>query len=195
MELLNKIDIDLFLWLNSMHTAWLDVVMYYVSTRWLWIPLYVFLAVYIWRKHHTRALLYILLTVLLILLSDQLSVFFKNYFLRLRPCHNPDLAAVIHLVNGKCGGMYGFVSSHAANAFALAAYVIMIARKDQNNLRWVMLAYACLVSYSRIYLGVHYPADVIGGALLGSLIGYVVFTLADQLACRNCLSNPFNFGK
>jgi undecaprenyl-diphosphatase len=112
----------------------------------------------------------------LILLADQTSVhLFKNMFERLRPCHNPMITDFVHTVHGKCGGQFGFVSSHAANSFALAVFSGLLLKSKYRYFLPLMVFWAAVVSYSRIYLGVHYPADVLGGAILGSILGIFVF--------------------
>jgi undecaprenyl-diphosphatase len=121
-------------------------------------------------------LIIIPLIILLITLADQSSVhLFKEVFERLRPCHNPELQEYIHLVKGHCGGKYGFISSHAANTFALAVFL-----KNIYRIRWLsvlLLSWATIVSYSRIYIGVHYPFDVIAGVVWGALLGYGIYRL------------------
>jgi undecaprenyl-diphosphatase len=112
----------------------------------------------------------------LITMSDQTSVhLFKETFQRLRPCQQDDIAGLVHLVNDYCGGMYGFVSSHASNSFGIAVFTgLFLARRYY----WIIiLAWAALVGYSRVYLGVHFPGDIIGGALLGSLLAYGLYRI------------------
>lgn len=94
--------------------------------------------------------------------------------MRLRPCHNPDIANLVHIVDGHCGGQFGFVSSHATNTFALAFFVGSLLKKHISWLLPLLLVWAGIVSYSRIYLGVHYPGDVLCGALLGVIIAKFV---------------------
>jgi undecaprenyl-diphosphatase len=128
------------------------------------------------------------LVALLISISDQLSVrAFKYVFERPRPCHEADLQPLIHLAAGRCGGAFGFVSSHAANSFALATFIWILLRGIYRWTGYVMFGYAVLVSYSRVYLGVHYPGDILAGGLLGVLAGglvYAVYVVWGRYLCR-----------
>lgn len=149
----------------------------WITGRFSWIPLYIVLVILVGLKFKKNALYIFPLITLLILLSDQTSVhLFKNVFMRLRPCHNPDIASMVHVVDG-CGGQYGFVSSHATNTFALAVFIGVLFKKQYNWLLPFMLIWAAVVSYSRIYVGVHYPGDILGGAVLGVIIANLVLWL------------------
>lgn len=148
----------------------------WISDRYSWIPFYIVLAVLIGLKFKWKLLILAPFITLVVLFSDQISVhFFKDVFMRLRPCHNPLITDLVHIVNNHCGGQYGFVSSHAANTFALACFVGLVLK---NHFKWMLpflLAWATIVSYSRIYLGVHYPGDIFVGAILGTLIGFLIY--------------------
>ncbi len=151
--------------------------MYWASTRFIWIPLYLLFFFLAFKQVGPRIWLVAAAAILLILLSDQLSVHaFKNVFLRLRPCYEPLLEGKIHLT-GACGGTYGFVSSHAANTFALAMFLCLLFRSRIKYFGLFIFCWALFVSYSRIYNGVHYPADVAVGAVLGMGVGAAVFKL------------------
>lgn len=175
---IKDLDTQLFLFLNSMHTDFFDVVMYWFSNKVIWIPLYLYFFFLGFKKVGNRVWLVAISVALLILLSDQLSVHaFKNVFLRYRPCHNLLIQAQVHLLNGHCGGTYGFVSSHAANTFALAMFLSLFFKGQLKNFGIFIFIWAALVSYSRIYSGVHYPADIAVGAVLGMGIGVMVFKI------------------
>jgi undecaprenyl-diphosphatase len=174
--MLENLDQQLFLFLNSMNSPFWDKVMYMLSGKIIWVPLYIAILVFIGIQYKKKFPFILLFIALAVFLTDQSSVhLFKNVFERLRPCREPSLQGMVHLVNGKCPGLYGFVSSHAANSFNVALISLMFIKK-----RWftiIILAWAAIIGYSRIYLGVHYPGDVICGSMLGALIGWGVYRL------------------
>jgi undecaprenyl-diphosphatase len=190
---IKDLDTQLFLFLNSKHNEFFDVPMYWLSNKIIWIPLYIYFFYLAFKKVSNRVWLIAIAVALLILLSDQLSVHaFKNVFLRYRPCHNLLLQSKIHLLNGYCGGTYGFVSSHAANTFALAMFLSLLFKNKIKNFTILIFIWASLVSYSRIYSGVHYPADVAVAAILGMGIGVMVFKIYEYANTRMNIKNLTN---
>lgn len=176
MELLEQIDRQLFLFLNGINSPFWDTIMFWISYKFTWIPLYLGTLIYFVYQQRTKAVLTIIMAIGVIVLADQVSVnLFKNVFLRYRPCHNIDIQGLVHLVHDHCGGQYGFVSSHAANAFGFAIFSALVIQK--RNISYGLLIWAIVVSYSRIYLGVHYPADIFGGAILGAFFASIIYLL------------------
>jgi len=172
-----EIDEQLFLILNGMHDSWLDPVMWLFSKTEASIPLYAFLLFHIYKVYKEKTWGILLSVGLLILMTDQFtSGLMKPFFERLRPSHEPALEGMVHLVNGYSGGSYGFASSHAANTFGIAMFLSCLLKKEKPWISWLFL-WAAFVSYTRIYLGVHYPGDILVGALVGVLFGWVVFKL------------------
>lgn len=173
---LEHLDRQLFLLINGWNAPWADQVMWFFSAFYTWFPIYFLLLVVLIKREKMRVWLPLVLIAFLITVSDRTSVLlFKDVFLRYRPCHNLELQGMVHLVRGNCGGMYGFVSSHAVNFFALAVFFSLYFKA-----RWITIAFfagAILISYSRVYLGVHYPADVFVGALWGALLGWLFVLL------------------
>lgn len=173
-------DRSAFLAINGAHAGWLDGPMLAVSNMVYWFPLYVLLLWTLQRRYGWRGLGWsVSVIALMVLCSDKGSVLlFKETVQRLRPCHEPALQGLVHLVYPGCGGRFGFVSSHASNHFAIAVFMIIALRGTPSWARYALLCWAILIGYSRIYLGVHYPGDVLVGALYGTLIG-VIFAKLD----------------
>lgn len=171
--MLNNWDHQLFLFLNGLHVGWLDPVMTFISSELGWIPFYAVLVFLVFYKYKWKGLWVLLGVAVAITLSDQIaSHLFKPMVMRLRPCHDPLTKDLVYLPDGHCGGLYGFMSSHASNTFALASLIYMTMKKHYSKIGWVMFPWAALVSYSRIYMGAHFPGDVICGAALGVLLGF-----------------------
>jgi undecaprenyl-diphosphatase len=171
---LNRIDTELFLFLNGMHNSFFDGFMYWMSDKFIWIPLYLLIAYFVIKEYKMRGLIMILTIGVIIALSDQTaSGLIKNAVQRLRPSRDPMLAGLVHLSKAGAGGKYGFVSSHAANVFAVTGFLGFVLDRKFNWLKYTLVVWAILVSYSRIYNGVHYPGDVIGGALVGFFYAWV----------------------
>jgi undecaprenyl-diphosphatase len=165
-------DQELFLWLNGLHTPWLDTVMYWITYKYTWIPLYILLiALTIRAEGWKKGGFIVIAVVLAVAVADKVtSGFMKPYFLRLRPCHDPSIQIVMHHVTD-CGGMYGFASSHASTSFALAVAWFSLLRRQVPQMVFLFL-WAAVYAYSRVYVGVHYPLDILAGTLVGLLVGY-----------------------
>ena len=175
-EFLTYWDTQLFIFLNNIHSPFWDGIMWWISGTKSWIPLYIVIIAFIIYKQKKKSSLTLLFIAVVVFLSDQVSVhLFKEVFQRLRPCHTPELQDIVHLVKNKCGGQFGFVSSHATNTFSIATFLSLLFKN--RNFTVFILIWATIVSYSRIYLGVHFPLDVIAGGILGSLIGYSIYKL------------------
>jgi len=175
LDSLKSIDTRLFLFINSHHCSLCDFIFYWISYKWTWIPFYLFLAVILFKNSGKELWKVLIAVAVLIVLTDQLSVFIKDHVMRYRPCHNLILQSQIHLVNGECGGQYGFISSHAANSAGLALFLILLLGRKIKGIVPVLLIWCFIVSYSRIYLGTHYPLDIIGGALLGFFLASIIY--------------------
>lgn len=175
---------DAFFALNGSHYEFLDRFMWLFSGKIIWLPLAVFiLCVLVYKKNWRESLLILLAITLTITLCDQFaSHICKPYFMRFRPTHHPDFMYQVKTVFDYRGGMYGFISSHAANAFGFATLMSFVMRK--RLFTWTIFFWATLNSYIRIYLGVHFISDVVAGALSGFVFGYLVYQLYKWLRNR-----------
>jgi undecaprenyl-diphosphatase len=181
MDDLIKWDKELLLYLNSFHVDWLDPVMMAFTKTLFWLPLYAFLVYFIVRNYGKACWIPLIGIAITILLADQItSGFMKPFFARLRPSREPDLQGLVHLVDGYMGGVYGFASSHAANTFGTATFFWLLFRDTR---KWIILLFpwAIVMTYTRIYLGVHYPGDILVGGLIGIASGWAGYRLVVAL--------------
>ncbi|MCF0190259.1 MAG: phosphatase PAP2 family protein [Marinilabiliaceae bacterium] len=176
MENIIELDKHLTLWLNSWHSDFFDYFYYMVTSTTAWIPFFVVLAWMVFRKQGVQGLFTLICVGLLIVVADQLaSHVFKPLFERPRPSHDDVMQWMVHLVNGRRGGEFGFVSSHAANSFALATFMMLVVRNGFLSLS--LFTWALLNSYSRIYNGMHFVGDILCGALLGIILSVITYQI------------------
>ncbi|MCF0062735.1 phosphatase PAP2 family protein [Dyadobacter chenwenxiniae] len=182
-DMLINSDQDLFLWLNGHHTPWLDSLMYWITFKYTWIPMYMVLIAVHLRKDWKKGLAELAVVLVAVIIADKItSGLMKPYFVRFRPCHEPELQGLVHQVTG-CGGLYGFASSHASTSFAVATAWFAFLRTKAPNM-WLIFVWAAIYSYSRVYVGVHYPADIVIGALIGLLVGWLCIKLYHTFLTR-----------
>jgi undecaprenyl-diphosphatase len=183
-EELIELDKRVLIFLNSFHSPLLDPVMMMITKTFFWLPLYLFLIFLLFRKFKREAWFILIGAAITILLSDQItSTLMKPFFARLRPSHDPSIQELLHMVDGYRGGLYGFSSGHAANTIGVSLFVWLTLRPVY---RWIGLIFiwAILMTYTRIYLGVHYPGDILVGGSIGLICGWIGFTISVYLRNR-----------
>ncbi|MBL7873528.1 MAG: phosphatase PAP2 family protein [Cyclobacteriaceae bacterium] len=177
-------DKEFLIFLNSFHTPWLDPVILLITKTIFWLPLYAFLIYLMFRTFKKEAWFILIGAGITILLCDQItSTFMKPFFARLRPSQDPSMAGLLHHVDNYKGGLYGFASGHAANTFGVALFV-WLTLKPVYKWIWIIFIWAALMTYTRIYLGVHFPGDIIVGATIGLGCGWIGFKVSSYLLKR-----------
>jgi undecaprenyl-diphosphatase len=187
LESLNNFDHNLFLSIHHWRNSLLDEAMPLITGRWLWIPLYALLLFLLWKRFGKQTIMILGMIIVLTIACDQSANLLKNNVCRLRPCHDPSISAQVITPVG-CGGNFGFVSSHASNTFGLATFLWLIAgikkgvRPVRKRWPWSLLfLWSLLICWSRIYVGVHFPFDLICGCLVGALWGIILFILYQKV--------------
>jgi undecaprenyl-diphosphatase len=192
MNALLQFDSYLTLLINGWHTPFLDQFFFVFSRIYVWIPLYL-AYIFLFLKNEGKKGFWIVLSmIILVVISDQISSgLLKPLVERLRPSHDPLLADKLHFVNGYVGGLYGFVSSHAANTAGLALFLLLVVRNRWHT--FALSTWVLITGYSRVYLGVHFVGDVVCGALVGvfsALVSYYgYFYYRNNYLFKNSNSN------
>ena len=185
-ESLERIDRSILLAINGACTPAMDIFFWQVSAGWIFVPLWVLLAWFIYKRKGIRYMGLMLAAVgLVILFCDQSTNLVKKSVKRYRPTHNLELCDHIHVVNEYRGGMYGFFSGHSSNTTGVAVFLFMILGQMNAKRRWIIFLWPLVVEYSRMYLGVHYPSDIFFGTLNGILWGWLIFKLFEFVRKRN----------
>lgn len=178
-------DIELLIFLNNLGTTQWDGFWLFMTNKYSAIPLYILLLFFTFKYYGFKKTVVVLVFIaLLIAVSDQTSNLFKYGFKRLRPCHDESIQSLIRLVKSSCGGKYSYFSAHAANSMAIAIYFGMLFKKQLSYLLPILLLWALVVAYSRVYIGVHFPLDILTGILIGGVYGFLFYTFTNLFLNR-----------
>ena len=171
-------DIELLIYLNNLGTTQWDGFWLFVTNKFSAIPLYLLLLYFTFKQLGLKkTVIVVLFVILLIAVSDQTSNLFKYGFKRLRPCHDENISHLVRLVKARCGGLYAYFSAHAANSMAIAIFFGLLLKNRFNYLLPILILWALAVSYTRIYIGVHFPLDVVTGILIGMVYSLLLYKL------------------
>lgn len=185
-EKLEQLDKQLFIKINSDWTnSFFDAIMPWLRNSTTWAPLYLFIGVFVMLNFKVKGLWWAVFFLATVALTDMTGTYiFKHNFLRMRPCSDPDFMIHVRLLLNQCAGGTSFTSNHAANHFGMAAFFAVSLRHVLKKWVWLGVFWAAAISYSQVYVGVHYPTDVFSGALLG---------LAFGIATGNLFNKQFRF--
>ena len=173
-----KYDINLFLYLNNLGTPAWDTLWLIITDKLTFIPLYAVLLFLLYKKFGLKSLLvFVVVVALMITFTDQITNVFKRGFQRLRPCGEDSIASQVRFIAVRCG-RYGFFSGHSSNSMAAAVFAGLTLMPFYKKLIYLLVIWSFIVAYSRIYVGVHYPLDIICGLTFGALAGYLFYNIA-----------------
>lgn len=184
-EQILQYDTELFIFLNSLGTKTWDPFWLAYTSKFNWIPFYALLLYLIYKQIGLKPMLVtIVIVALMILVTDQTTNLFKRGFHRLRPCHLAELIDSMRIVRSGCGGKYGFFSGHASNTMAAAVFIGLMLKNRFTYILYILVVWAFLMAYSRIYVGVHYPLDIVIGMIFGAIMGTAFYKLNLYLTGR-----------
>jgi undecaprenyl-diphosphatase len=190
-DTIRQLDEELFLLLNGAHCTLCDTLMWYASKMWMWAPIYAWMVFMLFsRKSKLNAVIALLCIACLLFLTDFVAVkTVKETVMRLRPTHNPRLQGLVHMVQDELGnyykgGRYGFFSNHASNFAGVTVFFVLLMKPMSRWVYAALAAWVVLIGYSRIYLGVHYPLDILAGFAYGTLAGLFIYWLYGKFEKR-----------
>lgn len=187
LDQLVHLDTELFVYLNGLGTESWDAFWMFYTTKFNWVPFYALLLFLMYKRiNNTQVfILTIVLIIAMIAFTDQITNLFKKVLvMRLRPCYNTEINDIIRLVKSSCGGKYGYFSGHSSNSMAVAIFTGLMLRSKFKYILYVLIVWSLAMGYSRIYVGVHYPLDVLSGLLFGAFSGYVFYKLFAYFSTR-----------
>lgn len=177
-DLLIDKDVELLIYLNNLGSEQWDGFWLVLTNKFSAIPLYLLLLYFTFKKFGFKeTIIAVLFVIVLISISDQTSNLFKYGFKRLRPCHDENILNLIRLVKERCGGLYSYFSAHASNSMAIAIFFSFLLKSSYKTLPFFLILWALLIAYSRVYIGVHFPLDVLTGAIIGGFYGILFYKL------------------